>query len=166
MMSFPPNFFRTPKLVPWTIVHGFWPENETFNGTGTRGAEWCKLAFQCGVIGTETCIPFKCMCMVKVVKLKWISNAHNYSAFRGKCRPLPHGLRLGHMISRRGHTNTHKKSLQKRYFSVSSQFRGCKFQSVLVECLHYWYCFHRHKASLRCRQLWAEAVSCRTMEGC
>ena len=25
------TFFWLPKMKPWTIVHGFWPENENFD---------------------------------------------------------------------------------------------------------------------------------------
>ena len=29
-------FFGLPKLIPWTIVHGFWPENKNFEFGGKR----------------------------------------------------------------------------------------------------------------------------------
>ena len=31
MASLSPNFFGLPKIKPWTIVHGFRPENENFD---------------------------------------------------------------------------------------------------------------------------------------
>ena len=31
---FSPSFFGLPKLKPWTIVHGFWPENKNFEFGG------------------------------------------------------------------------------------------------------------------------------------
>ena len=31
MASFSLNFFWTPKIKPWTIVHGFRPGNENFD---------------------------------------------------------------------------------------------------------------------------------------
>ena len=31
MVSLSKNFFWTPKIKPWTIVHGFRPENENFD---------------------------------------------------------------------------------------------------------------------------------------
>ena len=77
MVSFSPNFFGLQKIKPWTIVHGFRPENENFDfGKQMISSQRASQEEQNGAnfsfiapSSEELWLPMlvKCMRMVKVV---------------------------------------------------------------------------------------------------
>ena len=82
------TFFGLPKIKPWTIVHGFRPENENFDiGKKMISLERASQEEQNDtnfsfiapsselLVLTYTCLPFKCRCMVKVFTA--VDYAHN-----------------------------------------------------------------------------------------